>query len=299
MSSQSVVASGFLALLLAASSARPEEPAAGAGEPAPTWRVIVGPSITLQAFDTTYVSSYSPPFQYVPHTSTATQTLPLDAGKGPGVWLGIERALGRHVGLQLSAHYGEADLSGSPGQYDLTMRYTSRPPPFYDPVEVTVQRSEAQPAAEGRLKTLVVALDLVAWADLGSRGRLGVTAGPAWLHAKGSAQSLVYTEYHMGGHSTAFDQDYRVSFEFPASALGLDLGGFAEVDLGRHAGLRADVRYCWAPTKDAEVSVSEIVNPEEIVWTIDTAQIQSGLSPAPVRLDASFFRAALVLALRF
>ncbi len=299
MTSKTVVAAGFLALLVAASSARPEEPTARVGEPAPAWRVIVGPSITLPAFDTTYVSSYSPPFPYVPHTSEATQTLPLDAGKGPGVWLGVERTLGPHVGLQLSAHYGEADLSGVPGQYDLTMRYTSRPPPLYEPVEVTVKRSEAQPAAEGRLKTLAVALDLVAWADLGSHGRLGVTAGPAWLHAKGRAQSLVYTAYHMGGHSTAFDQDYLVSFEFPASALGLDLGGFAEVDLGRHVGLRADFRYCWAPERDAEVSVREIVNPEEIVWSVELADIQSGLAPPPVPLELSFFRAALALAFRF
>ena len=209
------VACGLLALLLAASSARPEEPAAKTGGPTPAWRVIAGPSIVFPAFETPYASSYSPPFQYVEHTSTATQTMPLDAGTGPGVLVGLERTLGRHVGLQLSAHYGEADLTGAPGQYDLSMRYTSRPPPSYEPVEVSLRRSEAQPGAEGRLKTLAVALDLVAWADLGSRGRLGVSAGPAWLHTKGRAESLVYTAYHMGGHSTSFDQDYLVSFEFP------------------------------------------------------------------------------------
>jgi hypothetical protein len=272
---------------------------ARSAEPPSAWRLIVGPSLTAHALDATYASTYSPPFQYVPHTSEATQSLPLDGGKGPGVWLGLERALGRHVGLQLSGHYGQADLSGVPGQYALTMRYTSHPPPSYDPVDVTVQRSEAQPAAEGRLKTLALALDVVAWADLGSHGRLGLAAGPAWLHANGRAQSLVYTEYHLGGHSTAFEQDYRVSFEFPASALGLDLGGFAEVDLGRHVGLQLDVRYCWAPEKDAEVSVREIVNPEEIVWTADLTDIQSGLAPAPVPLELSFFRASLALAFRF
>ena len=142
--------------------------------------------------------------------------MPLDAGTGPGILVGLERALGRHVGLQLSAHYGEADLSGAAGQYDLSMKYTSRPPPSYEPVEVSLRRSEAQPGAEGRLKTLAVALDLVAWADLGAHGRLGVAAGPAWLHTKGRAESLVYTAYHMGGHSTSFYQDYLVSFEFPA-----------------------------------------------------------------------------------
>ncbi len=261
--------------------------------------MIVGPSITLPAFDTTYVSRYSPPFQYVPHTSTATQTLPLDAGAGPGVLLGVERALGPHVGLQLSAHYGEADITGAPGQYDLSMRYTSRPPPSYEPVEVSLQRSEAQPPAEGRLKTLAVSLDLVAWADLGSRGRLGVSAGPAWLHTKGHAQSLVYTAYHMGGHSTSFDQDYLVSFEFPANALGLDVGGFAEADLGRHVGLRIDLRYVWGPERDADVTLREIVNLDEVIWSAELADIQSGLAPAPVRVSPSFFRAALALTFRF
>jgi hypothetical protein len=291
------VAAVTLVMLLAAAPGRAEQPAARPDSAA--WRLFVGPSLFVPSFGTTYTSTYSPPFRYVEHTSTATQTMPLDAGKGPGLWLGVERDLGRHVGLQLSAHYGEADLSGAAGQYDLAMRYTSRPPPQYQPVEVTVRRSEAQPGAEGRLKTLAVALDLVAWADLGSRGRLGLVVGPAWLHAKGRAQSLVYTEYHMGGHSTAFDQDYLVSFEFPANALGLDVGGFAEVDLGRHAGLRFDVGYCWAPEKDAQVTLRDFVNSSEIVWTVEMSDVQSGLAPAPVPLELSFFRASLALSVRF
>jgi hypothetical protein len=296
--SKTVAASGFVALLVAAPWARPEEPVAKAGRP-PAWRVIVGPSLVLPAFETTYTSPYSPPFQYVEHTSTATQTMPLDAGKGPGVLLGIERALGPHVGLQLSAHYGEADLSGAPGQYDLRMTYTSRPPPSYEPVEVTVKRSAAEPGAEGRLKTLAVALDFVAWADLGAHARLGVAAGPAWLHTKGRAESLVYTAYHMGGHSTSFYQDYLVSFEFPADALGLDAGGFVELDLGRHVGLRLDLRYVWGPERDADVTLREIVNADEIIWTAELADIQSGLAPSPVRVDPSLFRAAVALTFRF
>lgn len=287
---------GLLALL-AAGSVRAGEPSARPGSP--PWRAIVGPSLIVPAFETTYASTYSPPFLYAPHTSAATQSMPLEAGKGPGVLLGVERTLGRHAGLQLSAHYGEADVSGAPGPYDLSMTYTSRPPPSYEPVEVTVKRSEAQPGAEGRLKTLAVALDLVAWADLGPRARVGVAAGPAWLHAKGRAESLVYTEYHMGGHSTSFYQDYRVSVEFPADTLGLDVGGFVEVDLGRRAGLRLDARYCWGPEQDADVTLREIVNTDEIVWTAELAEIQAGLAPAPVRVDPSFFRASLALTFRF
>jgi hypothetical protein len=298
VTARTLAAVGSVVLLTAASGSA-EEPATTSGGRPSSWRVIAGPSLALPSFATTYVSRYSPPFEYVEHTSAATQTLPLDAGTGPGVLLGVERRLGRHIGLHLSAHYGEANLSGAPGQYDLSMTYTSRPPPSYEPVEVSLQRSETQPGAEGRLKTLAVALDLVAWADLGSRGRLGVVAGPAWLHTKGRAESLVYSAYHMGGHSTSFYQDYLVSFEFPANALGLDLGGFAEVDLGHPMGLRLDLSYCWGPEHDADVTLREIVNADEIVWSAELAGIQSGLAPVPVRVDPSFFRVALALTFRF
>jgi hypothetical protein len=296
MARRKIAAIGFVALL-AAAPGRAEEPSPEAGSL--SWRVVVGPSLVLPAFDTTYVSTYSPPFQYVEHTSAATQMMPLDAGKGPGVLLGIERSLGPHVGLQLSAHYGEADITGTAGQYDLSMTYSSRPPPSYEPVEVTVRRSETQPGAEGRLKTLAVALDLVAWADLGALGRLGVAAGPAWLHTKGQAESLVYTAYHMGGHSTSFYQDYLVSFEFPASTLGVDVGGFAEVGLGRHVALRLDARYVWGPEQDGDVTLREVMNAEEVIWTAELADIQTSLDPAPVRVDLSFFRATLALTVGF
>jgi hypothetical protein len=292
------VGSALLALLAAASPSAAEDPAAAGATPS-SWRLLVGPSLFLPSFGTTYASTYSPLFRSVAHTSTATQTMPLDAGEGLGVWLGLERDLGAHVGLQLSAHYGEADLSGVPGHYDLTMRYTSRPPPSYEPVEVTVRRSEARLAASGRLKTLAVALDLVAWTDLGSRGRLGLSVGPAWVHAKGRAESLVYTEYRMGGHSTAFSQDVLVSFDFPADALGLDLRGFAEVALGRHAGLRLEAGYCLAPETQAEATVLEVVDPEDVAWSVDRAEVQQVLSPAPVPFEASFFRASVAVALRF
>jgi hypothetical protein len=290
---------GLLALLVAASWASADEAAAKVGGPSSSWRVIVGPSITLPAFDTPYLSHYSPPFEFVPHTSTATQTLPLDAGTGPGVLVGVERALGGHVGLQVSAHYGEASLSGTAGHYDLSIRYISRPPPSNDAVEASLLRSEARPSAEGRLKTLALALDVVARTKVGSRGRLGVAAGPAWLRTKGRAESFIYTSYFLGGHSTAFSEDYLVSFEFPASTLGLGVEGFAEVDLGRRAGLRLSMRYFRGPERDAEVTLREIVNADEVIRSAELADIERGLAPAPMRVDPSFSRAVLALTLRF
>jgi hypothetical protein len=64
-------------------------------------------------------------------------------------------------------------------------------------------------------------------------------------------------------------------------------------------GLRLDVRYGWAPERDADVTLREVVNADEVIWNIELADIQAGLAPAPARVDPSFFRAALALTFRF
>lgn len=285
-------------LAMAGSSARSDAATVGA-QPSPEWRVLVGGSLFSSSFRTTYVSRYSPPFAFAPHTSAATQTLPLDASAALGLQLGVERALGAHLGLQLLGNYSDAELSGEPGQYELRVTYTSRPPPSYEPVEITLRRSEARPEAMGRLKTLALALNLSAWLDLGPRARLGVSAGPMWLRTTGHAESLVFTSYTLGGHSVSFSEDHLVSFEFATSGLGLDLGGSLEAELGRAVGIRVDVRYGWGPERDADVTLREIVNASEIIRSASLAEIEAALAPPPLRLDPSFFSASVQLTFRF
>ena len=296
MRSSPVVLGALLAM--ASSSARSDEASLGA-MPSPAWRVLAGGSFFSSSLQTTYVSRYSPPFEFVSHTSEATQTLPLDASAALGLQLGVERMLGAHVGLQLLGDYAGAELSGEPGQYDLHATYTSRPPPSNDPVEVTLRRSEAQPPATGSLKTLALALNLSAWLDLGPRARLGVSAGPTWLRTSGDAESLVYTSHTLGGHSVLFSEDHLVSFDFATSGLGLDVGGFVDADLGRVVGIRVDARYVWGPERDAEVTLREIVNAGDVVRSIPLGDIAAGLDPPPLRLDPSFVSVGLQLAFRF
>ena len=90
----------------------------------------------------------------------------------------------------------------------------------------------------------------------GSKARVGVSAGPAWLRSEGEAESLVYTAYTLGGHSVLFSEDHLVSFDFPSSGLGLDVGAFLEADLGPNVGLRLDARYFWGPERDASVTLA-------------------------------------------
>jgi len=286
--------SAVAALAISASPSWPDSAAA-----ARPWRVLFGASFVDASFATSYGTSYAPPLTGVPHVGTASQTLPLDAGHALGLALGLERALGAHLALQLVGEHATPELRGEPGRYDVHLVYTSRPPPSNEPVAVELRRDESQPAATGELSTWAAALNLAAWADAGRHARVGVSAGPAWLHASGRAQSLVYTRYFLGGHSVLFSDDHLVSFGFPASTLGLDVGAFLEADLAARVALRADARYFWGPTEDAEVTLLEVVNPGEVLQVLELAEIQSGLAPPPLRLDPSFFRAALSLVVRF
>ena len=284
------------ALVALAASTSPAWPDGASARP---WRVVFGPSLVDAALATSYATAYAPSFPGVPHTSTASQTLPLDSGHALGRALGLERALGAHVALQLVGEHASPELDGEAGRYAVRLVYTSRPPPSNEPVAVELGRDEPRPAATGELSTWAVAVNVAAWAEAGRHARVGASAGPAWLHARGTAQSLVYTSYFLGGHSVLFSDDHLVSFEFPASTLGLDVGAFLESDLGPRVALRADARYFWGPTRDADVTLLEIVNPDEVLRALDLALIQSGLAPPPLRFDPSFFRAALSLVVRF
>jgi hypothetical protein len=291
-----IAAWSAVALAVSVSPAWPDAASAASARP---WRALVGASLVDASLAASYGTSYAPPFSGVPHVGTATQTLPLDAGHGIGLALGLERALGAHVALQLVGERASPELTGDAGRYEVRLAYTSRPPPSNEPVAVELRRDEARPAATGELATWAAALNLAAWADAGQHARLGISAGPAWLHARGTAQSLVYTRYFLGGHSVLFSDDHLVSFELPASTLGLDVGAFLEADLGPRVALRADARYFWGPTEEADVTLLEVVNPGEVLQAIDLAGIQAGLAPPPLRLDPSFFRAALSLVVRF
>ena len=284
--------------VLAAAPAWAQGPAA-AGATARPWRVLGGAALAGAALDTAYVSRYAPPLAGIPHESSATQTLPLDAATGHGLQIGLERTLGAHVAIQLLGEYAESDIAGEPGQYDVRLAYTSRPPPSNEPVAVEVRRSEARPEAAGRMKTWLAAANLSAWWDAGSKARVGVSAGPAWLRSEGEAESLVYTAYTLGGHSVLFSEDHLVSFDFPSSGLGVDVGAFLEADLGANVGLRLDARYFWAPEREAEVTLLDVVNATDVIQDVGLAEIQTGLAPAPVSVDPSLFRAAVSLVIHF
>ena len=285
-----------MALAVFAPPAWPDAAAAASARP---WHLLLGASLVAASLATSYRTSYPPPLPGIPHVGNASQTLPLDAGHALGLQLGLERALGAHVALQLVGEHASPDVVGDPGRYQVRLVYTSRPPPSNDPVAVELRRDEERPSATGELSTWAAALNVAVWLDTGAHARVGVSAGPAWLHARGSAQSLVYTSYVLGGHSVLFSDDHLVSFEFPASTLGLDVGTFVEADLGPRVALRADARYFWGKTTDADVTLLEIVNPGEVLQALDLAEIQSGLAPPPLRFDPSFFRAALSLVVRF
>ena len=215
------------------------------------------------------------------HASAATQTPPLDVERAPGA---VRSASSGRWALtwRCSSSGATRAPSSRVSRAGTTCRttYTSRPPPANEPVEVTIRRSEAEPAATGRLKTLALALNLSAWLDLGSRARLGVSAGPAWLRASGHAERLVFTS----SRSAATRCSSRRTTSSPSTSRravsASTSGGFVDADLGRVVGVRVDVRYVWGPERDADVALREIVNASEIIRSLPLAEIEAGLDPA-------------------
>lgn len=272
---------------------------AAAGE-AGRVRVWLGPSLGVSSMSTTWASRYVPPFTYVEHSGTAEQALPVEGGAGAGLTLGLAVEVAPHVALEVLASGWRSALGGDAGTYDVDLRYVSFPPPSYQRTENHIRRSEEGPAAGGRLETLALAANFSVSGRAASRVRLGASGGLAWLRTTGRLEGLTYSSYHMGGHSTVWPEDMELAAEVrPVSGLGIDLGGFLVVELGRRLELRADGRWFGVPEREAELRVGEVLDLDSVILQEDVATIEANLRPAPLALSASAFRATVGLALAF
>lgn len=250
--------------------------------------------------DGSYRTSYSPPFRFGPHAGTAGQTLTVTARRAPGFtgWFNWFPSGGR-LGVQGLVNYFAADLEGSNGPYEVLLRYTALYPPDYLPRESVYRRSLAWRDTTGNLRNLALAANVVARLGDGPVS-LRLSGGPTVLRTSGDGTGLGYTEFWLGGHSVLFLQQYRLAFAFePQTGLGLDAGAALDIAVSEHVGVVVDGRYFWGPTQRAAVTLSEIINLDELISSESLAAIAQQMELPEMELDPSFLRLAGGLAIRW
>lgn len=223
-------------------------------------------------------SGYEPPMRLggTPLEGRAHQVLHVEAGAGPGIDLGANLFFNRVFGVQGAFTFASADVSGTNGNYDTFLRYTSNQPPDYQPREHTVESSTPWKPTTGTLAYRSLAIGgVVRWRT--AAGRMGGTLAGGldigWF--TGELESLGYTQFILGGHSTLFSVTHRVRIRPSPSDPSFRpyVGGDVHVAITERVAVVAGVRVRLTSALAVPIQVVGLVDPDENSWAPEVADV--------------------------
>ena len=249
----------------------------------------------MPASNGTLESAYEPPMRLggTPLESRAHQVLNVEAGAGLGVDLGANIFFSRVFGVQGAFTAASADVSGTNGDYDTFLRYVSRPPPDYQPKEYRYEQSTPWASTTGTLGFRSLAIGgVVRWRT--TTGRVGGTlAGGVdidWF--TGELESLGYTQFILGGHSTLFSVTHRVRVQ-PSKedrSFGPYVGSDVHVAISRRVAVMAGVRIRLTSGRTVPIQVADLVDPDENPWVPEVPDVAAALAGQPLEFPGTRWR---------
>ncbi len=273
-------------------------PSLAAGQPAPqafpprhVFEYWFGPTLVFPGLDGTATSDFPATLDYGESAGRATQRLTLRAPKHLGVEGGIGFFPTKHAGIQIRLNYVTRDLSGTSSPFAVTLDYTSMQPPDYVPRQYHTDSTRNWPAPTGEVTQLTVSVDGAARWIAGARLSGTVSGGLSFVRTMGSAESLAYTRYWLGGHSVLFSSTYAASFNYgPVTAIGFDIGGDIGVNIAGPLDVLVDVRYVRAGTITPDVRLTGFVEPSDYVGDVPVATVDARMAPIRASFNPSFAR---------
>ena len=241
---------------------------------------------------------YEPPMRLggTPLDSRAHQVLRVEADGGYGIDLGVNVFFNRVFGVQGAFTATSAGVGGANGDYDTFLRYISSQPPDYQPRRYTYEQSMPWAPTTGTLGYRSLAVGgVVRWRT--ESGRVGGTlAGGVdidWF--TGELESLGYTQFILGGHSTLLPVTHRVRVG-PSKgehALGPYVGGDVQVAITRWVAIMAGARVRLTSGRTVPIQVVELVDADENPWTPEAPDLAAALEGQPLELPGARWRAVI------
>lgn len=246
------------------------------------------------------LSSYSPRLLFDGQfLSSGNQLVIFARDPGLGFEAGANVFLGRRAGFQLFVDRVSSDLPGTSTPYAVTLQYISRQPPTSQEQAVDVRQSTPWPATAGSLTQLTLGANGLVRLGRTSHVNVELSGGICVERLSGAVQPLGFTTFRLGGHSVLFQDDYRLAVSLePAGAVGFNVGGEANVPLGRYAALVLGYRYVGGPTVEMTVRPKAILNAEELIFQQSIAEIATQLTAGPAHVGVSGSRLVVGLKLR-
>jgi hypothetical protein len=225
------------------------------------------------------------------YTSHAAQTMTVDTGWGHGVDVGANVFLSPWFGIQGSFLYSRAAISGTGNSdYLLDLRYVARQPPDYQPREYHTSSATAWADTEGSLSYRAIFLGGVFRVGRpGGRVSGTIAGGVSIAHITADVQSLAYSEFRLGGHSTLFESRHRVSVGTGGAEarVGPYVGGDVSAHLNPHVAAFGGIRVEMGPQGDVAATPDALVDPAEDAFPPDISEVQRVMALGPMHLPTS------------
>jgi hypothetical protein len=249
-------------------------------------------AVAMPISNGTLESAHEPPMRLggTPLESLAHQVLNVEAGAGYGIDLGANVYFNRVIGVQGAITATSANVSGTNGGYETFLRYVSSPPPDYQPRENTSESSTPWAPTTGTLGYRSLAIGgVVRWRT--TAGRVGGTLAGGldieWY--TGELESLGYTQFILGGHSTLFSVTHRVRVR-PSEgerAFGPYVGGDVHVAINERIAIMAAVRVRLTSGRVVPIQVVDLVDPNENTWVPEVSDVAAALDGQPLELPGT------------
>jgi hypothetical protein len=244
---------------------------------------------TAPAAGGTLVSDYEPVLLWSSgFTSHARQELRVDARRGQGVDAGARVFLARRFGVECGVTFSRAAIRGTPNSaYTVSLRYIGLLPPDYVPREYVFESSMPWPDTEGTVTYRSLRFGAaVRWGRAGARMGGTIAGGVSASKIDADVQSVAYTAFHLGGHSTLFSLQHRVVVSTADSGTVIRpyASGDVRVTLNRHAAVSGGIRVDIGSTIDVTARPDRLVDPDESLFPPDMTEVRRVLALGPVRL---------------
>lgn len=228
------------------------------------------------------------------------QTVTIDSGARFASEFGVDVFVNDVFGVEASIGRDTLEPTSPDGTYATALRYVSRFPPGSDPVLVDYSRSDPWGPVATDVRRWTTALNaVVRW---GGRQRVGgtVSGGLALVNTAGSLSPLGYTTFTLGGHSTLFPNEYRLTAAVaPTTELRANVGGTLDVRLARHVAFSLALRQVLGADTVSSLRVTAVDRASAGFDPPGNDEITTQLSRSTVALPTVSTRATVGLRLRF
>jgi hypothetical protein len=247
----------------------------------------------------TITTSFEPPLLFgLQGNASGSQAVEIDGSTGIAFEAGAQWFPSRVAGLEVWMSRDASD-DLTPSVYDTSLTYISRPPPDNLPREFHYEASQSIDVATS-IERVTLGINAALRPVTSRRFSWLVSGGLARVHTTCDAAPFGFSTFALGGHSTLFSNEYRLTVECEAaSTWGANVGTMVDAKVAAHLAFTASVRAVLTADQIHRLRVVAVDRGLAGFDPPSDAEIESALSGAVAEVPTASFRLSAGLKVLF